>query len=536
MKKSMKNFSDFLNEEINIKGNKGVPEEKLKDIERKGREKIAGTDIRQVGGRIMGLVGQSQQLTRGHERELEALAEEVIRDAFGGILDHVNFEINLVRNGVEVERFMKREESEKQEEREEEEQEEAKETPEEKKEEPKKKNWFGKKEKEPEKEEKFSKDQIKSAVDKRKLINNIIQGEAKNTKTILHSEIAKEGLKRIFGEDNWKQIFDLWDEITKLADKMDWLIPVEHKARMMEEHPEGMAGACSVRWPKKKKKDDEEEKPKEEKPKEDSTEEENPTVKARGVDFPMLLHETVKGIYEALSDPGMPKDAELATIVHQQTSSFSDEAEDFKYGPYLAADLRDFVNKNNKIDTYPNLREFVYGKLIDSERWTDDQCLENLKNVFLESPAGRKLIDDLIDESIKELKDWEESQKEAGGSSDIDEYIRKANGPNEFTEPPKAEKKDDGDTLEPTGESEEESEIDRIIKQSSQRKQISEDDYSQMGQVELQRKIDAALDDGDIEKVKLISKYMRKESQSIYLKEVERINESRQFHTRRKEK
>ena len=103
----------------------------------------------------MGLVGQYQQLTRGHERELEALAEEVIRDAFGGILDHVNFEINLVRNGVEVERFMKREESEKQEEREEEEQEEAKETPEEKKEEPKKKNWFGKKEKEPEKEEKF---------------------------------------------------------------------------------------------------------------------------------------------------------------------------------------------------------------------------------------------------------------------------------------------------------------------------------------------------------------------------------------------
>lgn len=518
----MKNFSDYLNEEIRIRGNKGIPPEKLRDIEGKGREKIAGMRPDQVGGHLMELVRQSQQYTRGHEEELQQLAKDVIQDAFQGVLnDMVNLDIQLVQNGNQVDRFMKNEDAEKEEERKDEDQDDQDEDQDNQDDDQDDQDQD--EDNKPKEKTKLTKDQIEAAVHKRKIINNIIQGEAKNTKNILHSDFCKEGLKEIFGERRWREIFDIWDEITKLADKMDWLIPVEHKAQMMEQQPGGMAGACSVRWPKKKKdekpKDDKkDEKPKDkkvEKGKDEPKEEEiKPTVKSRGVDFPMLLHETVKGIYEALSDPGMPRDAELASIVHQQTSSFADEAEDFKYGPYLAADLRDFINKNPKIGTYPNLREFVYGKLIDSDRWTDEECLENLKNVFLESPAGRKLVDDLLEESIQELKDWEEGQKE-----NIDDYIKKA------TAAPAGE--EDGETI---AADETESDIDKIIKQSEENK---EKDYSKMSQSELQELADNALGEKDFETLKKISKYL-KEGKEIFLKEIERINESYKFHTRRK--
>ena len=36
----MKDFSQFMNEEVSIKGNKGVAPEKLSEIERKGKEEF----------------------------------------------------------------------------------------------------------------------------------------------------------------------------------------------------------------------------------------------------------------------------------------------------------------------------------------------------------------------------------------------------------------------------------------------------------------------------------------------------------------
>jgi hypothetical protein len=63
--------------------------------------------------------------------------------------------------------------------------------------------------------------------------------------------------------------------------------------------------------------------------------------------------------------------------------------------------------------------------------------------------------------------------------------------------------------------------------------QQSEIDYSELTQRELTDLIDDALDAGDFTKVKMLSQYM-KEGKEIYLKELERINEGHNFHTRRK--
>jgi hypothetical protein len=76
-----------------------------------------------------------------------------------------------------------------------------------------------------------------------------------------------------------------------------------------------------------------------------------------------------------------------------------------------------------------------------------------------------------------------------------------------------------------------------LIKKSlyggEEEKETGEVDYSELTQRELQELIDDALDAGDFTKVKMLAQYM-KEGKEIYLKELERINEGHNFHTRRK--
>jgi hypothetical protein len=216
-------------------------------------------------------------------------------------------------------------------------------------------------------------------IHKAKLGNNIIQGEAKNTKNIIAMQEVKDGLVDIFGPQA-EEILNMWKEMSSLADKMDWIIPIDVKADMMERHPEGMAGAVSVDL-KPNQKEEKEEKEEEssedfakrilddlakgdepdEKDKEEFGEEvqgATPRIRARGIDFPMLIHETVKGIYQLIASIQFPaedaskEEIEMAQTVKLNISSFEDEAEDFRTGPEIAADFRDFINVNPEVSQH----------------------------------------------------------------------------------------------------------------------------------------------------------------------------------------
>jgi hypothetical protein len=55
----------------------------------------------------------------------------------------------------------------------------------------------------------------------------------------------------------------------------------------------------------------------------------------------MLLH-AIKGIW-ALLKSGAIKDEEMAQLIAQNTSSFEDESQDFRYGVAMQAMFRDFI-------------------------------------------------------------------------------------------------------------------------------------------------------------------------------------------------
>ena len=506
----MKDFKKFL-EEVTIKGNPSVPGEGgkqpgdkdyLKDTEARAKARLGLSGREnpgQIGGRLMQLLQQSQQVTRGHEEDLENLAKEIILQNYGEILDGVELDIKLLRSGGQIAKFMKDCEEEQDDDNEE--------SP----------NF------------RLVKDPATiNKIHKAKLGNNIIQGEAKNTKNIIAMQEVKSGLVDIFGPQS-EEILNMWKEMSSLADKMDWIIPIDVKADMMERHPEGMAGAVSVDW-KPKQKEEKEEKEEEssedfakrilddlangdepdEKDKEEFGEEvqgATPRIRARGIDFPMLIHETVKGIYQLIASIQFPaedaskEEIEMAQTVKLNISSFEDEAEDFRTGPEIAADFRDFINVNPEAK-HPNMRAFIFGKMMDSNYISDVDFLKLFRGILNKTPDARIKIDEMIDEVNKEL-----NQYELGQVIDVEE--------------PNYEEEEE-DTMIPGRAAEQE------VPQ-----QQSEIDYSELTQRELADLIDVALDKKDFKRVEMLAQYM-KEGKEIYLKELERINEGHNFHTRRK--
>ena len=563
----MKNFNDFIKEEVDLRGSKGIPTDFMSKADQEARASLGvrpddESQMRTLWPEFERNMRESNQiLTQGlsqtqiKERveKLEKLAEKVVRDQFDEILDtavkpielkiklvpmgQVSQEIRDITNVPQQAKQPTEEEQEEQDERDEENRnkEQEEQTPEERLE-----------------GEETPGTDLLAAVDKKKLLNMITQAAGKSTKDIIRaSDIVDEGLQEIFG-DSWRRILDCWVRMSDIADKMDWVIPIGRKSQMMKDMPGGMAGACEVKW-------------------ESHSgnyydmklllekEATKIVIHATGVDFPMLIHETIKGIYLFLQSGAIKKDKETAKIIKKATSSFADEAQDFRYGPPALQMLLNFVNMFPESNQYKRLDTRVFTILaVDKERAmgeaksskpefkeylqkkadvarTDSQFLEIMKSLFsvfdlqgtnwivneerfntsLAKREIKKIIDYIVDdiESYKsEIEEWEREQREREEES---KYRQ------EYSEP-----------------SDEEDELDALIKQSlygeeEKPHQSSDIDYSELTQREIQDLIDDALDAGDYERVKMLTQYM-KEGKEIYLKELERINESHIFHTRRK--
>jgi hypothetical protein len=210
-------------------------------------------------------------------------------------------------------------------------------------------------------------------------------------------------------------------------------------------------------------------------------------------------------------------------------TGWMDEPQDWKFGPEIAADLRDFVNKNPKIDTYPNIREELWKVMIDRKTMPTEKFLELMRGILSETKEARIEIDILINQVIEKIKNEKEYQQELDQyQKDMDEYNKKME---DYERKMKEweQKKAKGE-LEPVeSEDEPESDIDRIIKQSLATKKEKED-YSTWTQKELQAAADAALDAKDFEKLKILSGLLGEGK--IYLREIQILNERINPHTK----
>lgn len=215
-----------------------------------------------------------------------------------------------------------------------------------------------------------------------------------------------------------------------------------------------------------------------------NTPSQTPIIKARGVDFSMLIHEAVKGMWRVLSMVSVPKDRDLAKAIESQFDLL-DEPDEWKYGPEIAADLRDFINENPKIDSYKNVREELWKYMVDERILPTEKFLSLMKGILSKTSEARAQIDRLIDRVIEDIKKRDQYLKDLKAYElEMEAYERKM---------AEYKKKKEGST-----------------KSTEPKKQAPEEkDYSKMSPSQLDDELSKALDERDFVKAREISKYLK---------------------------
>jgi hypothetical protein len=392
------------------------------------------------------MVGESRRLQEPYKKELEQIAKDAILNLYSEILDGVNLDIKFAKKG-EIQNTMEK-------------------TPEE--------PQF------PELEELKDKGSI-SAIQMRKIGNNIGQGEAKSVKKALNLPETRDAILGLMGQTDGKKYIELLNKITEIADFFDWSIPMEVQKEMWKANKDGFSGSAEVSWDEKKENPDKEEELEDflknlekgniEDEEDNLSDLMGVSVIARGHDFAMLLHEAIKGIWQLILANNIPSDEETAGIVVMNTDTLADELEDLRYGPYIAADLREFINSFKESREMENLKERVAGELMIMEPAKFLELFRNILNGFVLGDAKA------LDIAKRETQKIIDSIKE-----ELSKYDLAQAGIETYAEEP--EEVDMGD-------------------------EVKDDNYyASLSKREIEKEIDAALDAGDFEKVKMLSKFI----------------------------
>ena len=263
---------------------------------------------------------------------------------------------------------------------------------------------------------------------------------------------------------------------------------------MWKANKDGFAGSAEVSWDEKKEDSDKEKELEDflkslengdmEEAESDLSNLTGVSVIARGSDFAMLLHEAIKGIWQLILANNIPSDEETAETVIMNTDTLLDELEDLRYGPYIAADLREFINSFKESREIENLKERVAGELMIMEPAKFLELFRNILNGFVMGDAksldiAKKETQAIIDSIKDELNKYDLSKAGIETYSD---------------EPEEVETEDE----------------------------VKDDNYyANLSKRELEKEIDAALDAGDFEKVKMLSKFV---NESVKIKISKRLN------------
>ena len=343
--KKLKRFNELF--EANIKDT--LPEDYLKNIEEKSIKMFGSGPQRNDFMNAMRLTQDIMIKQQGHLEELTEIGKQIILDHYGSILDGVELDIKIVLP----------DDSEKME-------------------------MVQKAINKPEKEEKDDDDENdeddedneinynsdfdientfelpEESISKRKILNNIMQGEAQNVHSMMFA--AKDKVDAID-----PRLLQDYTEFLNINRKFDWDPNKPDLSDMMEEMPE-MANMSEIDWKKSNKKSNKGEDQSEDRS-EGEQEDMTPVIKVRVLDLPMLIHETVKAIYELMAANAIPENEKMAKKLLNAVDSLEDEQEDIKYGPFIAADLRDYFNSylERKFPLEVSriaIKEFIYGELI----------------------------------------------------------------------------------------------------------------------------------------------------------------------------
>lgn len=221
---------------------------------------------------------------------------------------------------------------------------------------------------------------------KRRLINSMIQGASKKGHYMYH--MVSEKIREITGTED---LVNLYGILMSVNDTLYWQLSDEQMKMMMG----GGGGAASVGG---KESIDRNTEP--------------PTIIARAVNFPILVHELIKGIMEVISIKGRPQDEEGNEMdfsdVEQSEDTLEKEMWDLRLGPAIWEKVRNRFPEEILVDEDKyRMQLILFSHIIQKPA---KEFLVFMKEVLSGSERGGQLMNLLYRAIEQEINDYDYSE------------------------------------------------------------------------------------------------------------------------------
>ena len=366
-------FPDVKSETIPVSFEEKIASKRFRDVVEKvkrytGQEEVSSQNaLMGLQMAMMGAVRDVFRIQSENKEYLENLAVDLVRKEMGVRADQVQYDAKLVGIGeIGMEGFSKEGQEPEQEEIEQ--------------------NFQQQEDQIDDFVSAFERYDIEKA--KRRFINALIQGSSKKGHYMF--ELVKEELDRLD-----PRLLNLYGVLMSVNDLLYWVLPDQVMEGMMGQG--GIAGKEEV-----------------------DIETEPPTVKARGVFFPVLVHELIKGTMEILGTQGLPDDPKQAEMVMASTDTLENEIWDLRLGPVLWEKF---------VASYPE-------KLFDEDkRWiqnylfarfsalTAEEFFKLAKAILRGDAKATQILDRMVSEIVdhlNEIHDDEDYGTDDQSATDVD--------------------------------------------------------------------------------------------------------------------
>ena len=208
---------------------------------------------------------------------------------------------------------------------------------------------------------------------KRRFINSLIQGASKKGHYMFN--LVSDELNRLD-----PQLLNLYGVLMSIADLMYWIIP-DQMTQMMAGEGEGVQGSEEV---------DETTDP--------------PTIKAKGLFFPVLVHELVKGVYEVLGTQGLPDDPKAAEMVMMSQDTLPYEIWDLRLGPVIWEKFTEAYPDNLYEDDLREIQNYLFSRF---SMLSTEEFFEVAREILQGTDKGKAILNRMVEEIIDELKEYD---------------------------------------------------------------------------------------------------------------------------------
>lgn len=223
---------------------------------------------------------------------------------------------------------------------------------------------------------------------KRRFINSLIQGASKKGHYMFH--LVEEQLNTINPE-----LINLYGVLMSINDLLYWIMP-DQMVMNAAGSGEGVQGSEEI---------------------DDTTD--PPTIRAKGLFFPVLVHELIKGVYEVLGTQGLPDDPKAAEMVMGQTDTLPYEVWDLRLGPVIWRKFTEAYPEKLYDDDMREIQNYLFSRF---SALSTDEFFEVARLILSGSPQGKKILERMVNDIISELKqqEYDDAMSQYGDDDDDD--------------------------------------------------------------------------------------------------------------------